>query len=103
VETCTRALQEDPHHQNSLWRSAKANEALDSWSSLSSAPADSQTLIDTVPQSESLYRDAKRALRVLEPRVEEVKKRDVDKMMGQLKTVGDSMLGALLLYYSSGQ
>lgn len=54
---------------------------------------DYQTLIDTVPQSESLYWEAKNALRVLEPRVEEVKKRDMDKMMGQLKTVGNSVLG----------
>jgi hypothetical protein len=56
---------------------------------------DYQTLIDTVPQSDPLYWEAKKALRVLEPRVEEVKKRDIDKMMGQLKTVGDSILGEL--------
>lgn len=63
---------------------------------------DYQALIDTVPQSDSLYWEAKKALRVLEPRVEEVKKRDMDKMMGQLKTVGDSVLGKLLHYSSPG-
>ena len=64
---------------------------------------DYKTLIDTVPQSDSLYWEAKKTLRVLEPRVEEVKKRDVDKMMGQLKTVGDSVLGKSLRRYSSDQ
>jgi hypothetical protein len=64
---------------------------------------DYQTLIDTVPQSDSLYWEAKKALRVLEPRVEEVKKRDIDKMMGQLKTVGNSVLGKSPRGYSSGQ
>ena len=64
---------------------------------------DYQTLIDTVPQSDSLYWEAKKALRVLEPRVEEVKKRDIDKMMGQLKTVGNSVLGTLSCGYSSGK
>jgi len=93
VDSCTKALLEDPHHQKSLWRRAKANEVLDSWSSLSSAQTDYQTLINTAPQGESLYLEAKKALKVLEPRVEEVKKRDIDKMMGQLKTVGDSVLG----------
>lgn len=64
---------------------------------------DYQTLINTVPQSDSLYWEAKKALRVLEPRVEEVKKRDIDKMMGQLKTVGNSVLGESPRRYPSDQ
>ena len=64
---------------------------------------DYKTLIDTVPQSDSLYWEAKKAHRILEPRVEEVKKRDVDKMMGQLKTVGDSVLGKSPRRYSSDE
>jgi len=37
VKAATAALEEDPHHHKALWRRAKANEAIDSWSSLVSA------------------------------------------------------------------
>ncbi|CAG7847658.1 SubName: Full=Uncharacterized protein {ECO:0000313/EMBL:CCA72486.1} [Serendipita indica DSM 11827] len=93
VSAATAALDEEPHHQKALWRRAKANEALDSWSSLTAAQRDYQTLRDIVPSTQPLYRDATAALRILEPRIEIVRKRDTDKMLGQLKEVGDSVLG----------
>jgi hypothetical protein len=37
VKAATSALEEDPNHHKALWRRAKANEAIDSWSSLVSA------------------------------------------------------------------
>jgi hypothetical protein len=46
-----------------------------------------------VPQNEYLYGEAKKALEVLGPRVEEVMKRDIGKMMDPLKKIGDSVLG----------
>lgn len=46
-----------------------------------------------MPASQPLYRDASSALPGMESRLEAARKRDVDKMMGQLKTVGDSVLG----------
>lgn len=93
VKAATAALDEDPHHHKALWRRAKANEAIDSWSSLTSAQKDYTTLTEIVPASQPLYRDASTVLRSLEPRIEAARKRDTDKMLGQLKEVGNSVLG----------
>jgi len=93
VKAATAALEEDPHHHKALWRRAKANEAIDSWSSLTSALKDYNTLIEIVPPSQPLYRDASSVLQSLEPRIEFARKRDTDKMLGQLKDVGNSVLG----------
>ena len=111
VKAATAALDEDPHHQKALWRRAKANEAIDSWSSLTSAQkgaalpfhsevcmslissTDYKTLTEIVPPSQPLFRDASSLLRSLEPRIEVARKRDTDKMVGQLKEVGNSVLG----------
>ncbi|KAG8817600.1 hypothetical protein FRC17_011159 [Serendipita sp. 399] len=93
VAAATSALDENPHHTKSLWRRAKANEGIDSWSSLTAAQKDYATLKEIVAPSEALHRDATAALRTLEPRIEIVRKRDTDKMIGQLKDVGNSVLG----------
>ncbi|KAG8781086.1 hypothetical protein FRC19_010142 [Serendipita sp. 401] len=93
VSAATSALDENPHHTKSLWRRAKANEAIDSWSSLTAAQNDYTMLKEIVGPSDPLHRDAVSALKALEPRIEIVRKRDTDKMMGQLKDVGNSVLG----------
>lgn len=93
VKAATSALEEDPNHHKALWRRAKANEAIDSWSSLTSAQKDYQTIKDIVPPSQQLYRDASTVLRSIEPRIEAARKRDTEKMIGQLKEVGNSVLG----------
>jgi hypothetical protein len=55
--------------------------------------SDYNTLIEIVPPSQPLYRDASSVVRSLEPRIEFARKRDTDKMLGQLKDVGNSVLG----------
>lgn len=68
-------------------------QTVSSSSSLTSFLEDYKTLIAIVPQTQPLYRDSVKTLKDLEPRIEVTRQRDIDKMMGQLKTVGNSVLG----------
>lgn len=58
---------------------------------------DYKTLMEIVPTSQPLYRDTSSMLRGIGPRIEAARKRDTDKMLGQLKEVGNSMLGTIPL------
>jgi hypothetical protein len=105
------ALQDDPSYTKALQRRAQCNEKIGSWSALSSAkegmqPArfqisrsfnsvDYTTLITLLPPSSNQVVEAKRSLRLLEPRVEEAQKRETGEMVDKLKGLGNSILGKL--------
>ncbi|KAH7103488.1 hypothetical protein BKA62DRAFT_697076 [Auriculariales sp. MPI-PUGE-AT-0066] len=93
VESCTEALVDDPKYTKALFRRAQANEALDTWSSLEAANKDYDTLLSNVDESSPDARNAKKAQRLLAPRLEEAKKKEMDEMMGKLKGLGNSVLG----------
>jgi len=93
VKACTEALQDDPSYIRVLQRRAQCNEKIGSWSALSSAKEDYNTLITLLPPSSNQVAEVKRSLRLLEPRLEEAQKREVGEMVDKLKGLGNSVLG----------
>ncbi|KAH9968932.1 hypothetical protein BC827DRAFT_1166616 [Russula dissimulans] len=93
VKACTEALQDDPSYIRALQRRAQCNEKIGSWSALSSAKEDYNTLIALLPPSSDQVAEVKRSLRVLDPRIEEAQKREVGEMVDKLKGLGNNILG----------
>ncbi|KAI0257521.1 hypothetical protein BJV78DRAFT_1272495 [Lactifluus subvellereus] len=93
VKACTEALQDDPSYIRALQRRAQCNEKIGSWSALSSAKEDYTTLVTLLPPSSNQVAEAKRSLRLLEPRIEEAQKREVGEMVDKLKGLGNGILG----------
>ncbi|KAF8316763.1 hypothetical protein DL93DRAFT_708068 [Clavulina sp. PMI_390] len=93
VQFCDDSLLDVPTYAKALHRRATSNEVLDTWSSLSSAQTDYQTLVDTLPSSSPLRPSAQRALKSLPPRIQVAQKRETDEMVDKLKGVGNSILG----------
>jgi hypothetical protein len=54
---------------------------------------DYTTLITLLPPSSDQVVEAKRSLRLLEPRIEEAQKREMGEMVDKLKGLGNSVLG----------
>ncbi len=50
-------------------------------------------LVTLLPPSSDQVAEAKRSLRLLEPRIEEAQKREVGEMVDKLKGLGNSVLG----------
>ncbi|TRM61480.1 hypothetical protein BD626DRAFT_78567 [Schizophyllum amplum] len=119
VASCTEALADDPSYVKALQRRASSNEAINTWSSLSSASEgqrsariilasiddahtpDYATLLTLVPKHTPLYGEIERAQRLLKPRVEAAQKEEMAEMMGKLKGLGNSLLGAYCLRTST--
>ncbi|KAJ3973964.1 hypothetical protein EV361DRAFT_970114 [Lentinula raphanica] len=93
VNACTEALRDDPHYIKALQRRAVSNEQLNTWSSLSSAQEDYNTLLSILPENSSSSKEIQRTLQLLKPRVEVAQKRETAEMMQKLKGVGNSILG----------
>ncbi|KAF8507071.1 TPR-like protein [Russula emetica] len=93
VKACTEALQDDPSYVRALQRRAQCNEKIGSWSALSSAKEDYTKLVTLLPPSSNQAAEAKRSLRLLEPRIEEAQKREMGEMVDKLKGLGNSVLG----------
>ncbi|KAI0304853.1 hypothetical protein BC826DRAFT_978599 [Russula brevipes] len=93
VKACTEALQDDPSYVRALQRRAQCNEKVGSWSALASAKEDYNTLVTLFPPSSDQLAEAKRSLRLLEPRIEEAQKREMGEMVDKLKGIGNSVLG----------
>ncbi|KAI0283303.1 hypothetical protein BGY98DRAFT_719170 [Russula aff. rugulosa BPL654] len=87
------ALQDDPSYVKALQRRAQCNEKIGSWSALSSAKEDYTKLVTLLPPSSDQVAEAKRLLRLLEPRIEEAQKRETGEMVDKLKGIGNSILG----------
>ncbi|THH21475.1 hypothetical protein EW146_g79 [Bondarzewia mesenterica] len=93
VNACAEALLDDPRYIKALLRRAQSNEHIGSWSSLSSAQEDYNTLLILLPSSSAQTEEVKRSLHLLKPRVEEAQKREMGEMMDKLKGIGNSILG----------
>ncbi|KAF7306655.1 TPR-REGION domain-containing protein [Mycena indigotica] len=87
VEACTEALLDDPNYAKALQRRAASNEKLGTWSSLTAAQEDYNTLLKLGDPS------VERSLAALKPRLEAAQKRETDEMLGKLKGIGNSILG----------
>ncbi|KAG9124689.1 hypothetical protein FRC07_010611 [Ceratobasidium sp. 392] len=85
------ALIDDPKYVKALQRRASSNEAIGSWSALSSAESDYTTLLEILPPSSQP--PIRLTLARLKPRVEEAKERETAEMMGKLKDLGNNILG----------
>jgi len=75
-----------------LERRATSNDLLDTWSSLTSAQEDYNTLLTLVTAPTQLN-DIRRKLQLLKPRLEVAQKKETDEMMSKLKGLGNSILG----------
>ncbi|KAJ4486369.1 hypothetical protein J3R30DRAFT_3821212, partial [Lentinula aciculospora] len=93
VNACTEALLDDPHYIKALQRRAASNELLNTWSSLSSAQEDYNTLLSILPNSSNDSKEVQRALRLLKPRAEAAQKQETAEMMDKLKGLGNNILG----------
>ncbi|KAG6887793.1 hypothetical protein C0995_012697 [Termitomyces sp. Mi166 len=92
VDACSQALLDDPQYVKALQRRAASNEILGSWSSLTAAQEDYNTLIQLLPPSSSQSRDVQRSLMLLKPRLESAQKRETAEMLDKLKGLGNSIL-----------
>ncbi|KAF9036420.1 TPR-like protein [Hymenopellis radicata] len=93
VEACTEALRDDPNYIKALQRRAASNEVLDTWTSLTSAQEDYNTLLKLSPENSTQRSEIKRNLNKLQPRVEAAQKKETTEMLGKLKGLGNSILG----------
>lgn len=93
VKYCSETITLDPNHGKARLRRSKANEKIDTWASLESACEDLRYIksheAEVGPQ---IYKDATRLLVELEPRLEKKKKQETDKLMAQLKDLGNGLL-----------
>ncbi|KIJ68237.1 hypothetical protein HYDPIDRAFT_106388, partial [Hydnomerulius pinastri MD-312] len=93
VDACTQALSDDPHYIKALQRRAVSGEKVDTWSSLGRAQEDYKLLLELLPAGSPDLARTKRALQVLEPRVQAAQKKETTEMMDKLKGLGNSILG----------
>eukprot|EP00761_Pharyngomonas_kirbyi_P004110 gb/GECH01004114.1/.p1 GENE.gb/GECH01004114.1/~~gb/GECH01004114.1/.p1 ORF type:complete len:239 (+),score=53.85 gb/GECH01004114.1/:1-717(+) len=84
VKYATNALQEDPKHLKSLYRRSKAYEHQEKYS---------ESIQDLEQLKELEWSDADRHLERVQKKQERKMKEDTDKMMGQLKDLGNTVLG----------
>ncbi|CAE6435868.1 unnamed protein product [Rhizoctonia solani] len=85
------SLIDDPKYIKALQRRASSNEAIGTWSALTSAESDYTTLLDLLPPASKA--PVRRTLARLKPRVQEAKEKETAEMMGKLKDLGNSLLG----------
>ncbi|GJJ09631.1 hypothetical protein Clacol_003855 [Clathrus columnatus] len=90
VEACTAY---DPKYIKVLHRRALSNDALGTWTSLTSAEQDYTSLIDMLPADSSILPEIRNALRNLTPRKEAAQSAEMTEMMGKLKGLGNNILG----------
>ncbi|KZT75186.1 TPR-like protein [Daedalea quercina L-15889] len=93
VSACSEALKDDPTYVKALQRRASANEKIGSWSSLSSAQEDYNTLLTILPSDSPHTADIKRSLASLKPRLEAAQKAETAEMLDKLKGLGNNILG----------
>ncbi|KAF8633964.1 hypothetical protein AX15_001144 [Amanita polypyramis BW_CC] len=93
VEACSQALLDDPEYVKVLQRRAASNETLGTWSSLSAAQEDYNTLLKILSESDSRCQDISAALQRLKPRIEAAQKRETAETLEKLKGFGNNILG----------
>ncbi|KAL9936967.1 hypothetical protein V8E36_004202 [Tilletia maclaganii] len=93
IRATTSALVDDPAYVKALYRRATAYEKKGGWVSLSNAEEDLKKIL-TIPETPASLRPTVQAsLQRLKPLVEEAGKKEKDEMMGQLKGLGNTVLG----------
>lgn len=92
VEACSQALLDDPMYTKALERRASSNDTINTWTSLTAAQEDYNSLLKLVT-SPSRLTDIRSKLQQLKPRLENAQKKETDEMMDKLKGIGNSLLG----------
>jgi len=92
VEACSQALLDDPTYTKALERRASSNDTINTWTSLTAAQEDYNSLLKLVTSPSQLI-DIRRKLQQLKPRLESAQKQETTEMMDKLKTLGNSLLG----------
>ncbi|TFK30627.1 hypothetical protein FA15DRAFT_699067 [Coprinopsis marcescibilis] len=92
VAACTEALKNNPSYEKALQRRASSNEAINTWSSLTAAQEDYETL-KTLVQSPSQKAGIESKLSSLRPRLEAAQKNETAEMIDKMKGFGNSILG----------
>jgi tetratricopeptide (TPR) repeat protein len=86
ITEATHAINRDPKHLKSLLRRAQANEELERYEQ---AVTDLKVVLEVNPSSQRVRKDVER----VEKLRQEQQKAEMDKMLGQLKDLGNSILG----------
>jgi len=92
IEACSQALLDDPTYTKALERRASSNDAINTWTSLTAAQEDYNSLLKLVTSPSQLL-DIRRKLQQLKPRLESAQKKETAEMMDKLKGLGNSLLG----------
>ncbi|RKP39837.1 hypothetical protein BJ085DRAFT_24001, partial [Dimargaris cristalligena] len=93
VEACTDSLRHQPRSEKALYRRAKANEALATSSSLAAALKDYRVIADQPDVSSDTHSFCTRQVTTLPARISRTQEEEKDKLLGQLKNLGNSLLG----------
>ncbi|GAA6035791.1 hypothetical protein JCM8097_005703 [Rhodosporidiobolus ruineniae] len=93
VKACDDALEEKPDYLKALHRRAMANEAIGSWSSLSSSLEDFNKLSTLPSLAPSFSLQIRQAKQRLPRKIEEQQQKEKDEVLGKLKDLGNMVLG----------
>jgi hypothetical protein len=93
VKAATESLLDQPRYVKALYRRAQANEEIATWSGLSAALEDHQTLLSCPDLPSATRPDVQAAIARLEPKAKQAAEREKDEMISKLKGLGDSILG----------
>jgi tetratricopeptide (TPR) repeat protein len=81
AEACTAALKDDPSYVKALQRRASSNGKIGSWSALTQAQEDYNTLLKLLSPSSPDRVAIQRALQGIKPRLEEAQKKETAEML----------------------
>jgi len=95
VHACSESLKLHSTYSKSMLRRAQANERLNTFSSLTDALEDYTALQKQDGLSEHTRNECAKAVRRLPPLIEQQKKKETDEMIGNLKNLGNTILGKI--------
>ncbi|KAE8209922.1 hypothetical protein CF327_g6149 [Tilletia walkeri] len=93
IKACSFALVDDPNYVKALYRRATAYEKKGGWVALSNAEQDYKTIQGIPETPRTLLSTVETHLQRLHPLVEEAGQKEKEAMMGQLKGMGNTVLG----------
>jgi tetratricopeptide (TPR) repeat protein len=92
VQYCTDALNLDASHEKARTRRSVANEQINTLTSLQAACDDLNVLIADRQAAAKDVKELSKRLSSLEPRLQSMQKKETDKVIGQLKDLGNGLL-----------
>jgi tetratricopeptide (TPR) repeat protein len=92
VQYCTDALNLDASHEKARTRRSVANEQINTLTSLQAACDDLNVLIADRQAAAKDVKELTKRLSSLEPRLQSMQKKETDKVIGQLKDLGNGLL-----------